>query len=140
MINFKNTIMIRKKIHIDVGGKRWNIEVFLPISKCNVQEIIQSLVSIGIDKENLSTAYSNLSSGRVNNGITFTNPFYREAVVVIAMSMNQQEYFNLICHELHHLSVHIALASGYDLEGEEVCYINGDIAGMLYPTIKHLVT
>ena len=131
--------MIRKKIHIDVGGKRWDIEVFLPITQCNVQEIMQALVRIGIDKDNLSTAYNNLTSGRVNNGITFTNPYYREAVVVIAMSMNQTEYFNLICHELHHLSVHIAMDSGYDLEGEEVCYINGDIAGMLYPTIKHLI-
>lgn len=100
---------------------------------------MQALIRIGIDKNNLSTAYDNLSSGRVNNGITFTNPFLREAVVVVAMSMNQQEYFNLICHELHHLSVHIAMDSGYDLEGEEVCYINGDIAGMLYPTIKHLI-
>lgn len=102
-------------------------------------KIMQALIRIGIDKNNLSTAYDNLSSGRVNNGITFTNPFLREAVVVVAMSMNQQEYFNLICHELHHLSVHIAKDSGYDLEGEEVCYINGDIAGMLYPTIKHLI-
>lgn len=131
--------MIRKRIHIDVDGKRWNIEVFLPITRCDVPKIMQALIRIGIDKNNLSTAYDNLSSGRVNNGITFTNPFLREAVVVVAMSMNQQEYFNLICHELHHLSVHIAMDSGYDLEGEEVCYINGDIAGMLYPTIKHLI-
>lgn len=131
--------MIRKRIHIDVDGKRWNIEVFLPITRCDVPKIMQALIRTGIDKNNLSTAYDNLSSGRVNNGITFTNPFLREAVVVVAMSMNQQEYFNLICHELHHLSVHIAMDSGYDLEGEEVCYINGDIAGMLYPTIKHLI-
>ena len=131
--------MIRKRIHIDVDGKRWNIEVFLPITRCDVPKIMQALIRIGIDKNNLSTAYDNLSSGRVINGITFTNPFLREAVVVMAMSMNQQEYFNLICNELHHLSVHIAMDSGYDLEGEEVCYINGDIAGMLYTTIKHLI-
>lgn len=132
--------MVQKKIHIDIEGKRWNIEVFLPITKCDVAKIMQALIRIGIDNKNLSTAYDNLSSGRVNNGITFTNPYLREAVVVVAMSMNKQEYFSLIVHELHHLSVHIASACGYDLEDEEVCYINGDIASLLYPTINHLIS
>lgn len=85
------------------------------------------------------TALGNLTSGKVNNGITYTNPLYNETISVWARCENTREYFGLIIHEMHHLSVQIAAANGLDLEGEEVCYINEDIAKHLYTLCLPLI-
>lgn len=128
--------MIRERFHIIVDGEPWYITIFLPITRYHVSEIMDALYSIGINEENYCTALGNLTSGKVNNGITFSNPLLRESVSVWAKTTSSDESFNLLVHELHHLSVQIASASGFDLEGEEVCYINGYIAQYLYPLCR----
>lgn len=100
---------------------------------------MDALYSIGINKENYIIALQNLTSGKVNNGITYTNSLQRETISVWGKASSPAEYFNLIVHELHHLSVQIASSEGFDLEGEEVCYINGDIAQYLYGLCKTLI-
>ena len=101
---------------------------------------MDALYSIGINRENYMTALGNLTSGKVNNGITYTNPLYRETISVWARCENPREYFSLAIHEMHHVSVQIASACGLDLEGEEVCYINEDIARYLYKLCLPLIT
>lgn len=101
---------------------------------------MDALYAIGINKENYYIALGNLTSGKVNNGITFSSPEYRETISVWARCENPREYFGLLIHELHHLSVQIASANGLDLEGEEVCYINEDIAKYLYKLCVPLIT
>ena len=128
--------MIRERFYITVNGEPWYITVFLPVTGYHVPEIMDALRGAGINEANFSAALGNLTSGRVNNGVTFSNPLLRESVSVWARSSSAAEWFNLVVHELHHLSVHIASACGMDLEGEEVCYINGGIAGYLYPLFK----
>lgn len=101
---------------------------------------MDTLLSIGINRENYDDAIGNLMSGKINNGITFSSAAHRATVSVWAIASSPAEYFNLIVHELHHLSVQIASCNGIDLEGEDVCYINGDIAQYLYPLCKPLIT
>ena len=67
------------------------------------------------------------------------NPSKRETVSVWAICTSPAMYFNLIVHELHHLSVHIASANKLDLEGEDVCYINGDTAQHLWDLCHPLI-
>lgn len=117
---------------MDVCGEPWRITVFLPITRYHVEEILDALRSIGITDKNYNTAKENLTTGRVNNGFTFSNSERRETVSVWAVCTSPAMYFNLIVHELHHLSVHIASACKLDLEGEDVCYINGDTAQYLW--------
>lgn len=133
------TAMMRQRFHIIVKGKPWYITVFYPFTTCEVPEIIAALERIECNREDLKRAYDNLSSGQLNNGITFSNYALRESVSVFATSTAPGEYFNLIVHELHHLSAHIALANGFDLDGEEVCYINGDLAQYIHPICKILI-
>ena len=132
--------MIRSSFYISVKGAPWKITVFLPITRYHVSEIMDTLLSIGISEENYDTALENLTSGRVNNGLTFSSGFHRETVSVWAMASTPAEYFNLITHELHHLSVQIAACNDMDLAGEDVCYLNGDIAQYLYPLCRPLIT
>lgn len=101
---------------------------------------MDTLLSIGISEENYATALENLTSGRMNNGLTFSSSFHRETVSVWAMASSPSEYFNLITHELHHLSVQIATCNGMDLEDEGVCYLNGDVAQKLYSLCRPLIT
>lgn len=132
--------MIRSRFHIIVDGEPWYITIFLPITRYHVSQIMDALYSIGINKKNYMTSLMNLTSGKVNNGITFSNPLVRETISVWTKCENPREYFGLLIHELHHLSVQIASASGLDLEGEEVCYINEDVAKYLYRLCLPLIT
>lgn len=132
--------MIRTRLTMDVCGKPWRITVFLPLTRYHVQEILDALKSIDISEENLSIARENLNTGRVNNGFTFSNEEKRETVSVWAICTSPAMYFNLIVHELHHLSVHIAAANGLSLDGEEVCYIHGDAAQYLWSICYPLIS
>ena len=122
-----------------VCGEPWRVTVFLPITRYHVGEILDTLRSIEITDENYNTAKENLTTGRVNNGFTFSNAAKRETVSVWAICTSPAMYFNLIVHELHHLSVHIASANKLDLEGEDVCYINGDTAQHLWDLCHPLI-
>lgn len=131
--------MIRQRFHIFVKGKKWNITAFFPVTRYHVDEIMDALRYIDCNSEDLKSAYQNLTRGNVNNGLTFSNYLYRESVIIFAISISPAKYLNLITHELHHLSVHIAIASGFNLKAEEVCYINGDIAEMMFPVVVYLL-
>jgi hypothetical protein len=132
--------MIRTKFHIVVNGNPWYITIFLPITRYHVSEIMDALYSIGISEDNYRTALDNLTSGRINNGITYSSIEFRQSISIWARCENKVEYFGLLIHELHHLSVQIASMNGLDLEGEEVCYINEYIAKYLYNLCKPLIT
>ena len=131
--------MIKTRLTMDVCGKPWRIIVFLPLTRYHVEEILDTLKSIEISEENLKTARENLTTGRMNNGFTFSNSEKRETVSVWAVCTSPAMYFNLIVHELHHLSVHIADANNLDLRGEEVCYIHGDTAQYLWSLCHPLI-
>lgn len=131
--------MKRCDFKIAVGGEPWDVTVFLPITGYHVAVIMRELLKLGINKENYDAALENLTSGRVNNGLTFSSMEHRQSVSVWATATSPSEWFNLIVHELHHLSVQIATCHGMDLEGEEVCYLNGDTAGFLYSFCKPLL-
>lgn len=131
--------MIRTKFYINVSGQPWGITVFLPITRYHVTEIMDTLYSIGVSEENARDALNNLTCGQLNNGITYSNAQYRESVSVWAKAVSGPAYLNLLVHELHHLSVQIADANYLDLRGEDVCYMNGDIAQHLYDIVRMLI-
>lgn len=122
-----------------VGGEPWHITAFYPVTCYHVKEIMAALYAIDCNRDDLNKAYRNLSSGQLNNGLTFSNNLLHEVVTVFSKARGPAHYFNTIVHELHHLSVFIAKANGFGLEGEEVCYINGDIAQAMHPVCKRFI-
>ena len=132
--------MIRSRFHIIVDGEPWYITIFLPITRYHVSQIMDALYSIGINKENYMTALDNLTSGNINNGITFSNSIMRETVSVWGWADSPASYFDLIVHETHHMSVQISESAGFDLSGEEVCYLHGGTCKHLYPLCRPLIT
>lgn len=130
--------MIRRRYKIKVKGKSWGITVFFPLTCYHVNDIMRVLQWMDCGKSDMRKAYFNLTSGQMNNGLTFSNYEMCESVIVFAMSETPEQYFNLIVHELHHLSVQIGVANGLDLTEEEVCYINGDVAMLMFPLVSRL--
>lgn len=49
----------------------------------------------------------------------------------------ERQMLNSIFHESHHLSSMIAKVLGWDLMGEEVCYLSGEIGQQMYPIVSH---
>ena len=130
--------MIRERYNIDVKGENWQITIFFPLTCYHVKKIMQELSLIDCNKTDMRKAWRNLTSGKMNNGLTFSNYELRKSVIVFAMSESKEEYFNLVLHELHHLAVQIGVANNMNLEGEGVCYINGDVGMMMFPLVRYL--
>lgn len=131
--------MKRCDFSVSVEGSPWEITIFLPLTGYHVEVIMRELLSLGISRENYSDAFDNLTGGRVNNGLTFSSAVHRRTISVWGSATSAKEWFNLIVHELHHLSVQISSFHGFDLEGEDVAYLNGDIAGFLYSFCRPLL-
>ena len=132
--------MIYTSLGVLVSNRHWYIDFYIQEHENESDIMIQALRDAGINEENLRVAESNLLSGNVNNGITFSNPHNRKSVSIIGITISPESFIGLLAHELHHLSVQIATSNGLDLEGEDVCYINGDIAQYLYPLCRPLIT
>lgn len=121
--------MIRQDIYIE--GIDWMVTCYYAVTGCDVDGIMQRLSEAGADRDSLSLAYDNLSSGDFNKGLCYSG--HGQSVLVVGVSSSASQFFNSLVHELHHLASHIASALGYDLEGEDVCYIAGEVAGKMFP-------
>ena len=128
--------MIKQKIHLD--NYDWDITMYYAIHGYYVDEIIQSLVDIGIRGEKLEKAMELLEEGKVNTGLTYVKG--GKAVCVIGKASSAAQYADSIQHEIMHLAVFIAIAEGIPLESEEVCYIGGEIARKAWAKTKLLTS
>lgn len=128
--------MIKQKIQLD--NYDWDITMYYAIHGYYVDEIIDSLVDIGIRGDRLEKARVLLEEGKVNTGLTYVKN--GKAVCVIGKASSASEYANSIQHEIMHLAIFIAIAEGIPLDSEEVCYIGGEIAKKMHPKTKLLTS
>jgi hypothetical protein len=123
--------MIRQNIYLK--KEDWQIIAYYAVTHYEVDEIMRTLEEAGCRGENFETAYENLSSGNRNTGLCFSGDGI--SVLVISVPSSKPQFFNSLVHELHHAATHIAKDVGYDLTGEDVCYLAGEIAEKMYPVI-----
>lgn len=128
--------MIRQKIHLD--NYDWDITMYYAIHGYYVDEIIESLVDIGIRGEKLDKARELLEEGNINTGLTYVKN--GKAVCVIGKASSANQYADSIQHEIMHLALFIGRAEGLPLDGEEVCYIGGEIAKKMWQKTKLLTS
>ena len=128
--------MIRQKIYLD--NYDWDITMFYAIHGYYVDEIVGSLVDIGIRGDKLERAKELLEKGSVNTGLTYVKD--GKAVCVIGKASSANQYADSIQHEIMHLSVFIAKSEGIPLDSEEVCYIGGEIARKAWSRTKLLTS
>lgn len=128
--------MIKQRFILD--NYDWDITVYYSVHGYYVDEIMEHLQWLGMSKTKLDKAYKNLSSGKLDTGLTYINN--GKAVCVIGKASDASEYANSIQHEIMHLAIFIAMAEGIPLSSEEVCYIGGEIAKKMHPKTKLLTS
>ena len=120
-------------VNLHLPKYAWRVKVFMPVTSLNVTEVMAALNRIGISQTNLRNAYESIMNEEFNAGLTYSNPRYRESVVVIGVASCVGEFYDTLIHEQTHLAMHIAEASGIDVCTEEFAYLVGDIARLLFP-------
>lgn len=117
----------------------WRIHSFFVVTHYDVEIIMETLWNVGCDGDNAKRAFNNLSSGSINNGLTYSNPNLKQSVIVIGLSSDASEFCNSFVHEITHLGKHIGRYIGMNPNGEEVCYLCGEIAQELFRACHHLL-
>lgn len=128
--------MIRQEITLD--NYDWHITLYYAVHDYFVDDIMNELVSIGLSGRKLRQAYKNLSSGKLDTGLTYVND--GRAVCVIGKASSAAQYADSIQHEVMHLAKYIGKAERLNPYGEEVCYIGGEIARKMWPKSKLLTS
>ncbi len=126
--------MIRQTLYLDRAGG-WRVTCFYAVTHYEVEEIMRTLEEAGCAGRNLEAAYDNLSAGNLNTGLCYSGD--GESVLVVSCATSPPQLLNSIFHESHHASTQIANALGWDLTGEEVCYLSGEIGQQMYPVVSH---
>lgn len=128
-------------IHVDlyISKYDWLVHCFFAVNHYFTNSIVESARRTGASDTVLHDIRNKLHEGKLNGGITYSNYDKRESVLVTEITSSAAEFLNSFVHETAHLATHIALADGISLEGEEVCYIQGDVARALYPTCSQLL-
>lgn len=116
--------MIRQTIYLE-SAYSWRVTCYYAVTHYEVEEIMRSLIDAGCRGRDLQSAYKNLSSGHPNSGICFSGD--GQSVWVVTVTTDLDEFADSLDHEKHHLATHIADTLGWDLRGERVCYLAGEI-------------
>ena len=127
--------MLRQTIHLSEWD--WTIYAYYSVGHYYTDEIMDRLVSLGCRDRKLQRAYSNLSSGTVDTGLTYSNLLNRETVMVVGYASSGAELFNSLVHEMRHVEEHIARASHIEPYGEPVACLCGELARQMYACIGH---
>lgn len=129
--------MIRQRFTLERYG--WDVFVYYAVDSYYVDEIIDKMYSIGCEGKKLHTAYENMSFGRMNTGITYSNFRNRQTVMVIALTSSPDEFQNSFDHEKGHLCRHISKAFGIDPYGEEAQYLSGEVGQKMFPVARRFL-
>lgn len=122
--------MIRQRFTLEKYG--WDVYTYYAVDTYYVDEIIDNMYSIGCDGGMLRTAYDNMSSGKMNTGVTYSNFRDRKTIMVIAITSSAKEFQKSWRHECGHLAAHICQALNITPYGEEIQYIGDDIVEKMW--------
>lgn len=124
---------------VSIPGYHWKIKLYYAVTEYWTDLIMDDLRSIGIEGKDEFDAYDNLSSGELDNGITYSNEEFRKSIIVVAKTSSGAEFFNSINHELDHLGEQIFPILGIEFGSEEAAYFKGNLALKIFPKVSHLM-
>lgn len=117
----------------------WRIYAYYVVTRPHADDILDNLAAIGCDGETLERAYRNLTSGKLDTGLTYSNVDTRQTVIVFAKTSSAKEFQQSYQHETGHAKDHIAQTLGIDPHGEELQYIGDDIVDATWKVAKDLL-
>ena len=116
------------------GG--WHVKVFYAATSSKARMIMEELANIGCHGVDLVTAARNLSNGKPDTGLTYSNYHLRETVMVVSITSSPAQFLNSWTHEMLHLCRHVSTCFGLDPYGEETAYLSGTVAQKMFPVAK----
>ena len=108
----------------------WNIEIYMILKNCHIDDIIQSLE--GNSKSKIQKAFLNITT-RINSG--FINTIDKKSIIVINKPENLEEFVNIYNHEKNHLEMHICEEFNIDPYSEEAAELSGNLAKQLFSSL-----
>ena len=117
----------------------WTVRTYFAVTGYWADEILGHLFRLGADMDTMRSAAKNLRRGQFNTGLTYTSPWNRETVMVVALASSGAEFFNSLLHEMKHLEEQIGQVIGIDPKSEQAAYFRGGVAREVFPHIRHLL-
>lgn len=117
----------------------WDVTAYYAVSGYDTERIMGKLAWIGCDDYSMKKAYNNLVQNRLNSGLTYSNYFTRQSVMVVALSSSAKEYHQALMHEIRHLQSHIATTLDIDEKSEAACYLLDYIVGATHDVCSPLI-
>lgn len=127
------------KQDIVLPAHAWKIRIYYEVTSLWADVIMEDLRSLGIKGKQEKIACTATKKSDLDTGLTFSNYDERKTIVVVCNGSNGAQFFNSLIHEFLHVQRHICEANDIDPYGEPAAYIMGDLAGMAYPKIHHLL-
>lgn len=115
------------------------MRIYYVVSHADAREILEQLVAVGCTGDNLQTAEVNLTMGKLDTGLTYSNPEKKRSVMVIARTSTPMEFACSQQHEVGHLKSHFAETFGIPQKGEDIQYVGDEIYRQMWPVAKGLL-
>lgn len=128
-----------KRQTIYIPDYDWIVHVYYDTTPKNANEITRALHYLGCSHNGIVRTRKQILSGEYNNGMTYSNRVLKQSIVSLGRASGFAQFLNSFVHELQHLSTHIAKANGIPLDGEEICYLSGSLAQLMYPILIHYI-
>lgn len=116
--------MLVRKVHI----RYWTILFLFSFDQYDMERIYDALVWANAPNSIISKVERNVSSGRLNEGFTYSEPSLRRTVFATGKAESGPEVLDSMVHEIIHICQHIAIEDGMDPYGEHFAYLGGDIS------------
>lgn len=126
--------MIRR----DLTLKRcdWRVCCYIGYESDDAVYLCQELTAMGCRGEKVREAFEHFMRGGHDSGLTYSNKKTRSSMVAIGCTDSRGGEVNTIGHELLHVVAHVCEADGIDMQGEEPCYMLGELCEKMFDELK----
>lgn len=125
--------MIRR----DLTLKRcdWRVCCYIGYESEDAVFLCQELTAMGCRDDKIREAFEHFMRGGEGCGLTYSNRDERKSFVAIGRTNSHGDMVNTVGHELFHVVAHVCDADGVNMQGEEACYIMGELCEKIYKSI-----
>lgn len=127
------------KQHFNIPKYNWEVDVYYYVTCYYLNEILSKLRSMGCSDNTLEDAYKNMSSCKLNTGITYSNINEHKTLIIISTTSNPAQFLNSLFHEIYHLVTHIEDEYNINPMSEEAAYLAGNIGYIIFPKARHFL-
>lgn len=115
----------------DIPKYDWKVFAFYDTTFEDADVVMDCLYEMGCSGEIANRAFSNLNSGILNTGLTFSKK--HKTCIVLGRTTDKENFAHTYAHEIAHCAIHLADEYGIDLQSETLAYIIGDLAAVMLP-------